>query len=143
MKYLYTFPQRANFCDELVSIDAKRARGEFEYELMDTGIFHQNEYFDVFVEYAKEAPESFIIAITVWNRGPQRATLHVLPTIWFRNEWSWRADAARPSLSGVSTAIILPSLSPDATTPARILELGKAAAATERPLKAQSAIGGA
>jgi Glycosyl hydrolase family 63 C-terminal domain len=103
MKFLYKYPQRAFPYDELVRTNAKRTRKEFEYELIDTGIFDQDEYFDVFVEYAKEAPENLIIEITVWNRGPKRATLHVLPTIWFRNEWSWRQGGAKPSLKDAST----------------------------------------
>ena len=60
-----------------------------EYELLDTGVFDQDRYFDVFVEYAKASPEDMLIQITVHNRGPEAATLHLLPTLWFRNDWSW------------------------------------------------------
>jgi len=70
-----------------------RSRQEFEYELLDTGVFDQDRYFDVFVEYAKASPEGLLIQITVENRGPEPATLHVLPTLWFRNVWSWGGEA--------------------------------------------------
>src|SRR5262249_43221359 len=88
MKYLYKYPQAAYPYDNLVQANAKRNRQEFEYELIDTGIFDENRYFDVFVEYAKETPEDILVQITVHNRGPEAAELHVLPTIWFRNRWS-------------------------------------------------------
>ena len=70
-----------------------------EFELMDTGVFNENRYFDVFVEYAKAAPEDILIRITAYNRGPESAALHLLPTLWFRNTWSWGGDASRPRLS--------------------------------------------
>jgi hypothetical protein len=76
----------------------ERSRDEFEYELIDTGIFNDNRYFDVFVEYAKESPEEIFIRLTICNRGPEPATLHLLPTLWFRNTWSWSKDAPKPSL---------------------------------------------
>ena len=71
----------------------QRSRHESEYELLDTGIFDEDRYFDVFVEYAKAAPEDILIQITVCNRGPEAAVLHVLPTLWFRNTWSWTASS--------------------------------------------------
>jgi len=101
MKYLYKYPQRAYPYDELVRTNRGRSREEFEYELLDTGIFNDNRYFDVFVEYAKEAPEDVLIRITVCNRGPEAASLHVLPTLWFRNTWSWSEGAPRPVLKQV------------------------------------------
>jgi len=69
-----------------------------EYELLDTGVFNEDRYFDVFMEYAKEGPEDILIRVTVHNRGPEAARLHLLPTLWFRNTWSWEKDAAKPSL---------------------------------------------
>jgi hypothetical protein len=104
MKYLYKYPQRAYPYGDLLSTNRKRTRQDFEYELIDTGVFDDDRYFDVFVEYAKGAPEDILIKITVWNRGPEPATLHVLPTIWFRNTWSWGGDATRPALQQVPLA---------------------------------------
>ncbi|MFI5372543.1 MAG: glucosidase, partial [Candidatus Eisenbacteria bacterium] len=98
MKYLYKYPQNAYPYDEIVATNQDRGRNEMEYELLDTGVFDENRYFDVFVEYAKSSPEDLLIAITVCNRGPEAATLHLLPTIWFRNTWSWGEDVPRPLL---------------------------------------------
>ena len=98
MKYLYKYPQAAYPYNDLVTINRQRSRGEFEYELLDTGVFDQDRYFDVFVEYAKATPEDILIQITVANRGVDAATLHVLPTLWFRNVWSRNEKAVRPSL---------------------------------------------
>ena len=102
MKYLYKYPQAAFPYGNLVDISRGRSRTEFEYELLDTGVFDQNRYFDVFVEYAKASPEDLLIQISVYNRGPQAAQLHVLPTLWFRNQWSWLGTAERPILRQVS-----------------------------------------
>ena len=102
MKYLYKYPQSAFPYDDLVATSKRRNRGEMEYELLDTGIFNSDRYFDVFVEYAKETPEDILIQISVWNRGPEPATLHVLPTLWFRNTWTWWPDTKKPSLKQVS-----------------------------------------
>ena len=88
MKYLYKYPQGEFPYDELVATNQKRTRHDFEYELLDTGVFDGDRYFDVFVEYAKQSPEDILIKISVWNRGPEPASLHVLPTLWFRNTWS-------------------------------------------------------
>src|SRR5918994_1231442 len=74
--------------DDLVRTNRTRGRDELEYELLDTGIFDDDRYFDVFVEYAKASPEDILIQVTVHNRGPDPAGIHVLPTLWFRNEWS-------------------------------------------------------
>ena len=98
MQYLYKYPQSAYPYDQLVTTNQGRSRLEFEYELIDTGVFDDNRYFDVFVEYAKAAPEDILVQITVCNRGPEAATLHVLPTVWFRNTWSWGGNVARPEL---------------------------------------------
>ena len=102
MKYLYKYPQAAYPYDDLVSTNRNRGRGGPEYELLDTGVFDQDRYFDVFVEYAKESPEDLLIQITVHNRGPVAATLQLLPTLWFRNDWSGEDNLARPSLRQVA-----------------------------------------
>ncbi|MEI7901719.1 MAG: glucosidase [bacterium] len=102
MKYLYKYPQAAYPYDDLVKTNRNHGRGKPEYELLDTGVFEQNRYFDVFVEYAKASPEDLLIQITVHNRGPEAATLQLLPTLWFRNDWSWGEDVARPSLRQVA-----------------------------------------
>jgi hypothetical protein len=96
MKYLYKYPQAAFPYDELVKINGQRTREEMEYELLDTGVFDEDRYFDVFIEYAKEGPEDILIKITAINRGPEAADLHLLPTLWFRNDWSeWIASSNR------------------------------------------------
>jgi Glycosyl hydrolase family 63 C-terminal domain len=99
MKYLYKYPQEAYPYDDLVETNRRRSRDQFEYELIDTGVFNDNRYFDVFVEYAKAAPEDLLIKISASNRGPQEATLHILPTLWFRNTWTWWPEARKPILS--------------------------------------------
>jgi Mannosylglycerate hydrolase MGH1-like glycoside hydrolase domain len=105
MKYLYKYPQRAYPYDQIVKTNSQVGRASFEYELLDTGVFDDDRYFDVFVEYAKASPEDVLIEITVHNRGPEPATLHVLPTLWFRNTWSWDQNgAARPSLRLIEAA---------------------------------------
>jgi hypothetical protein len=98
MKYLYKYPQATFPYEDLVETSHRRGRNEMEYELLDTGVFDQDRYFDVFVEYVKQTPEDILIRITVHNRGPEPAELHVLPTLWFRNQWSWQANSPRPSL---------------------------------------------
>jgi Mannosylglycerate hydrolase MGH1-like glycoside hydrolase domain len=98
MKYLYKYPQAAYPYDNLVATNRCRSREEFEYELIDTGVFDGNRYFDVFVEYAKASAEDILVQITICNRGAEAATLHVLPTVWFRNTWSWGGAAPRPEL---------------------------------------------
>jgi len=103
MKYLYKYPQAAFPYGDIVDTNRRRNRQEFEYELLDTGVFDQNRYFDVLVEYAKASPEDLLVEITVTNRGPDAATLHVLPTLWFRNTWSWGGHGPRPTL-GRATA---------------------------------------
>src|SRR5512136_56909 len=101
MKYLYKYPQRAYPYADLVETNRRRSKLELEYELLDTGVFADSRYFDVFVEYSKASPEDILIRITVENRGPETATLHVLPTLWFRNVWSWSPEASKPALSQV------------------------------------------
>src|SRR5438132_1273987 len=76
-----------------VGEDRKRGRTQPEFELLDTGIFDDDRYFDVFVEYAKAGPDDVLMRVTVHNRGPDTATLHVLPQLWFRNTWSWKGIA--------------------------------------------------
>jgi hypothetical protein len=98
MKYLYKYPQAAFPYENLVNTNRSRSRYEFEYELLDTGVFDDDRYFDVFVEYAKESPEDILIKISIFNRGPEPAYVDVLPTLWFRNVWSWIVDAKKPEL---------------------------------------------
>jgi hypothetical protein len=104
MKYLYKYPQGAYPYSDLVKTNHSRSRDELEYELLDTGIFDDDRYFDVFVEYAKVEAEDILIQISIANRGPEAATLHVLPTLWFRNTWSWSGGSAKPLLKKVSNA---------------------------------------
>ena len=92
MKYLYKYPQREYPYSDLIQTNKRRSREEMEYELLDTGIFDDDRYFDVFVEYAKSEPEDILVKISVFNRGPEAALIHVLPTLWFRNVWSWGDD---------------------------------------------------
>jgi hypothetical protein len=100
MKYLYKYPQSAFPYDEIVAGNRFKTRKDFEYELIDTGIFNEDRYFDVFVEYAKAAEEDILIRITVHNRGCDAASIHVLPTLWYRNTWSV-ANTARPVISAL------------------------------------------
>jgi hypothetical protein len=106
MKYLYKYPQGEFPYRDLVETNRRRSREEFEYELLDTGAFDEDRYFDVFVEYAKAGPEDILIKITAHNRGPESARLHVLPTLWFRNTWSSGLDDHRPSLQALGQAAI-------------------------------------
>ena len=98
MKYLYKYPQGAYPYADLVATSLARSRAKPEYELLDTGIFRDDRYFDVFVEYAKAAPDDLLIRLTVCNRGPDRSDLHLLPTLWFRNTWSWSGGGPRPEI---------------------------------------------
>ncbi len=98
MKYLYKYPQAAYPYGDLVATNRARGRKDPEYELIDTGVFDDDRYFDVFVEYAKADPEDVLVQISAVNRGPDPAPLHVLPTLWFRNTWSGTPDGARPGL---------------------------------------------
>src|SRR5262247_3391121 len=96
MKYLYKYPQRAFPYYDLVDTNRQRDRRAPEYELIDTRVFDDDRYFDVMVEYAKASPEELLVKISVFNRGPQTAELRVLPTLWFRNTWSWNPGSERP-----------------------------------------------
>ncbi len=99
MKYLYKYPQAEYpYCD-LVEENKRRDKSQPEYELLDTGIFDENRYFDVSIEYAKADFEDILVRIRVTNHGPESAAIHLLPTIWFRNTWSWGYDVVRPSLA--------------------------------------------
>jgi len=98
MKYLYKYPQRAFPYADLVDTNAERGFEEPEYELLDTGVFDEDRYFDLFVEYAKVAPEDTVIRVQVFNRGPETAPLHLLPTLWFRNDWTWDPGRPKPLL---------------------------------------------
>src|SRR4029077_4254259 len=102
MKYLYKYPQAAFPYDDLVATSKSRSRTEMEYELLDTGIFNEDPYFDVFVEYAKQSAEELLIQINVCNRGPGPSQLCVLPTLWFRNTWTWWPETAKPALKELS-----------------------------------------
>jgi hypothetical protein len=99
MKCLYKYPQRAFPYDDLVEENRRRTRRDPEYELLDTGIFDDDRYFDVFVEYAKLAPGDILIRVSAANRGPETAPLHVLPTLWFKNDWTWHPDNAKPAIA--------------------------------------------
>ncbi|QLE57980.1 glucosidase [Nostoc sp. TCL26-01] len=98
MKYLYKYPHQAFPYTQLVAENRRRSRQEPEFELLDTGIFNEDRYFDVFVEYAKASPEDILIQIEVINRGSETKTLHLLPTLWFRNIWAWKVGQETPWL---------------------------------------------
>ncbi|MBS1171846.1 MAG: hypothetical protein H6R12_676 [Proteobacteria bacterium] len=109
MKYLYKYPQAAYPYADLVETNGRRTRNDMEYELLDTGVFNDDRYFDVFVEYGKDGPEDILVKITAANRGPEAAELHLLPTLWFRNDWAaWIAESNRspekPSLKQIKSA---------------------------------------
>ncbi len=98
MKYLYKYPQAAFPYDQLVAENQRRNRQEPEFELLDTGVFEGDRYFDIAIEYAKNSPNDVAIQISISNRGPETKTLHVLPTLWFRNTWSWHENSQKPTL---------------------------------------------
>ena len=102
MKYLYKYPQQEFPYARLVEENHSRAKDKPEFELLDTGVFDENRYFDVFVEYAKAESEDILIRISVANRGPDAASLDLLPTLWFRNIWSWNKDEPRPFLRALA-----------------------------------------
>ena len=99
MKYLYKYPQAAYPYENIISTNKQRSRTEMEYELLDTGIFNQDRYWDVFVEFAKQSAEDTLIEITICNRGPEAAALHILPTLLFRNTWTWWPGTPKPSMA--------------------------------------------
>jgi hypothetical protein len=98
MKYLYKYPQAAFPYAALIENNRPQDKSKAEYEMIDTGVFDEDRYFDVFVEYAKANVEDILIRISATNRGHEQAELHLLPTIWFRNRWSWGYGEARPVL---------------------------------------------
>jgi hypothetical protein len=103
MKYLYKYPQVSYPYVDLIEKNRLRGRHDMEYELLETGVFDQDRYFDVFVEYAKHAAEDFLVQISVVNRGPEPATIHLLPSLWFRNTWTWWPGTSKPSLKRLTT----------------------------------------
>jgi hypothetical protein len=107
MKYLYKYPHAGYPYEEVVEENGRRGKSDPEFELIDTGVFSEDRYFDVFVEYAKSDWDDICIRVTVANRGPQAAEIHLLPTLWFRNTWSW-AGKPKPTLAlDKSTGTIL------------------------------------
>ena len=106
MKYLYKYPQSAFPYTQLVQENQQRGYYDPEFELVDTSIFDNNEYFDVFVEYAKNSPEDILIQIQVVNRSSEAKTLHLLPTLWFRNTWAWDTKSEKPSLQVMKPDIL-------------------------------------
>jgi hypothetical protein len=119
MKFLYKYPQREYPYRDLVETNQRRSRTEMEYELLDTGVFNEGRYFDVFVEYAKRTPTDILIQISLHNRGPDAASVHVLPTLWFRNIWTWWPETPKPSLRAVTADNCAAGIA------ARIAELGE------------------
>ena len=103
MKYLYKYPQLEFPYSKLVEENRRRGRNQPEFELIETGVFDEDRYFDIFVEYAKAEPEEILIRIQAVNRGPEAAVLHLLPTVWFRNTWSWGYTEPRPNLRRVKS----------------------------------------
>jgi hypothetical protein len=103
-RWLYKYPQAEFPYNDLVMVNRARSRQEFEYELLDTGIFDEGNYFDVEVEHAKAGPEDIVCRVTVHNRSAREAALHVLPTLWFRNTWSWGSDEPKPLLARAGSA---------------------------------------
>jgi hypothetical protein len=104
-RYLYKYPQAEFPYTDLVATNRDRSRHDFEYELLDTGVFADNEYFDVEIEHAKAGPEDIMCRVTVHNRSARDAALHVLPTLWFRNTWSWRPDEPKPRLARAEAGV--------------------------------------
>ncbi len=102
MKYLYKYPQAEFPYQRLLEENARRGKLDREFELMDTGIFDENRYFDIFIEYAKAGVDDVLMRVTAFNRGPEPAFLHVLPTLWFRNTWAWGWDNYKPALKAVA-----------------------------------------
>ncbi|WP_113698879.1 MGH1-like glycoside hydrolase domain-containing protein [Nonomuraea lactucae] len=107
MRFLYKYPQAEFPYSGLASANQARDRHAFEYELLDTGVFDDERYFDVFVEYAKAAPDDLLVLVTVANRGPEEATIHVLPTLWFRNTWSWADGTDKPAMRACDPGVIV------------------------------------
>jgi hypothetical protein len=106
LKYHYKYPQRAFPYADLLAENGRRGKPDFEYELLDTGVFDEDRYFDVTVEYAKAAEDDILMVVTAVNRGPESATLHLLPTMWFRNTWSWGDDVAKPQATALDAGTV-------------------------------------
>ena len=106
MKYLYKYPQAEFPYQDLLETNQGRSREELEYELLDTGIFDDDRYFDVFLEYAKEGPDDLLIKVSVHNRGKEAARLQLLPTLWFRNTWSWGDEGEKPLLRETGGTVV-------------------------------------
>ncbi|MDH2445137.1 glucosidase [Amnibacterium sp. CER49] len=106
MRWRYAYPQRAFPYEDLVRENARRTRHDPEYELLDTGVFAEDRYFDVTVDYAKASPDDICIRITVVNRGPEDAVLHVLPTLWFRDTWTWRPGTPVPTITATAAGAL-------------------------------------
>jgi hypothetical protein len=103
LKMLYKYPQREFPYAQLLEENRRRGRDQSEFELLDTGVFDDNRYFDVWVEYGKASPDDVLMLVTAHNRGPEPAVLHLLPQLWFRNTWSWaKTSEARPTLAAES-----------------------------------------
>jgi hypothetical protein len=109
MRWRYVYPQAAFPYDDLVAENARRDRTQPEYELLDTGVFQEDRYFEITVDYAKAGPEDVCMRVSVRNAGPEQATLHLLPTLWFRNRWSWAHDVARPQIRAGGPATLTAS----------------------------------
>lgn len=106
MKYLYKYPHSEYPYQRLIEENRNRGKRDLEYELIDTGVFAEDRYFDVEVEYAKASPEEILVKISITNHGPERAILHVLPTLWFRNTWSWEPDSHKPEMHADESGVI-------------------------------------
>src|SRR5216117_913409 len=106
LKMLYKYPQREFPYAWLVEENRRRGKDQPEFELLDTAIFDDDRYFDVFVEYAKASPDDILMLVTVHNRGPETATIHLLPQLWFRNTWSWKNGAAKPELTATNDGAV-------------------------------------
>jgi hypothetical protein len=107
LKMLYKYPQAAYPYEQLVQENRNRGLQDNEFELIDTGVFDENRYWDVFIEYFKAAPDDILVQITIHNRGPDAAELHVLPQLWFRNTWSWTPSTTKPEISAQPGSILV------------------------------------
>ena len=107
LKMLYKYPHKEFPYGQLVEENRRRGKDQQEFELLDTGIFDEDRYFDVFVEYAKAGPEDLVMLVTVHNRGPEQATIHVLPQLWFRNTWSWKPNSEKPVLRAENDSCVI------------------------------------
>ena len=106
MRWRYAYPQAEFPYTDLVAENARRDRVVGEYELLDTGAFADSRYWDVTVDYAKAAADDLCIRMTIRNAGPERASIDVLPTLWFRNRWSWHPDATKPKIGETDGALV-------------------------------------